>query len=560
MQRAIAKAVRGNQVLADGRWLTCIGNKNVKAGDLIWTDGRCVYGNQAEGGSGCISVMPQETFIPVLLQGSYYAGVVKGKLQKFCQGNNHSGMVNQKRKTDFLDKKNLLDAEMDEQGNVYTMSTGEYHYNTNMGFHMPNYFIADYHGDINITAVHYPYPDMTGHRDDRWSSAAPEKVVCRDADIDGNSQITEKNTPIELCMNETILRKIDFQQYMQAAEMEEKAKKFAQMAQNYMAQAGGAEFPADRPCPGGIHLKRRYANVLDGNIAADGSWNLIVETGVEMHFFPWISYRNPRYHLEVYNLWAGKILGDVNRYIHKEKLTPYGGMVKSWLKGTAAYIERIKITQERIEVLSCRLEARLDSLEGVCGQYLFDGVGELPGDLSLNAPSVFGDGMKVWDTYWRVSVPNSGFWYTSCYGCMEMDEETIPHILTGQVEHIRYTRTDAYHHIISLDETKTHIFKRQEENLQPSRFPLQDGYSYEISSEGDMAIFYYDTQQLFSCPHQAGQHYAVCQMGNSQYLLAVYGGNLYQYIDGHVTCLAADVRNYRLRKMNNLSRWKKERG
>ena len=44
MYRAKAEIVNGLRVFADGKWLTCIGNKNVQAGDLIWTDGQCVYG------------------------------------------------------------------------------------------------------------------------------------------------------------------------------------------------------------------------------------------------------------------------------------------------------------------------------------------------------------------------------------------------------------------------------------------------------------------------------------------------------------------------------------
>lgn len=51
MHRTIASAVDGNKVLVDGTWLKCIGNRDVQKGDLIWTDGRCVYGHCSEGGS-----------------------------------------------------------------------------------------------------------------------------------------------------------------------------------------------------------------------------------------------------------------------------------------------------------------------------------------------------------------------------------------------------------------------------------------------------------------------------------------------------------------------------
>lgn len=44
MYRARVEAVSGLKVLADGKWLTCIGNKPARVGDIAWTDGRCVYG------------------------------------------------------------------------------------------------------------------------------------------------------------------------------------------------------------------------------------------------------------------------------------------------------------------------------------------------------------------------------------------------------------------------------------------------------------------------------------------------------------------------------------
>lgn len=46
MYKARVEAVSGTKVRAGGKWLTCIGNKNVRVGDSIWTDGRCVYGNE----------------------------------------------------------------------------------------------------------------------------------------------------------------------------------------------------------------------------------------------------------------------------------------------------------------------------------------------------------------------------------------------------------------------------------------------------------------------------------------------------------------------------------
>ena len=126
MHRARVKAVRGNRVLADGVWLTCIGNHAVYPGEWIWTDGRCVYGHESNGGS---SYVPTNVLsgIPILqlewkdhkeqMRYRYYA---KGKLHELGFGKDAGWMVNHGDRFAFL-KTGLLDIEMDARGNVYTL-------------------------------------------------------------------------------------------------------------------------------------------------------------------------------------------------------------------------------------------------------------------------------------------------------------------------------------------------------------------------------------------------------------------------------------------------------
>ena len=71
MYRARAESVKGTLVYADGKWLTCIGNKPVHVGDLIYTDGRCVYGFYRE--SQQPQVITSEIFgIPIIVFTSKY--------------------------------------------------------------------------------------------------------------------------------------------------------------------------------------------------------------------------------------------------------------------------------------------------------------------------------------------------------------------------------------------------------------------------------------------------------------------------------------------------------
>ena len=129
MERAIAKAVKGRRVLADGRWLTCIGNKNVKAGDVIWTDGRCVYGNQSEGGGCCLPIDLPLSGIPILGKKGKHQYFAKDMLQDAGDGEEHSRMLNNGRKYQFFDLDQLLDAEFDDKGNLYTLESGGATYN-----------------------------------------------------------------------------------------------------------------------------------------------------------------------------------------------------------------------------------------------------------------------------------------------------------------------------------------------------------------------------------------------------------------------------------------------
>ena len=67
MYQTKVEQVDGWRVRADGKWLRCIGNKKVRVGDLIWTDGRCVYGYDRDSTTPLV-IVPQKTEsdIPIL--------------------------------------------------------------------------------------------------------------------------------------------------------------------------------------------------------------------------------------------------------------------------------------------------------------------------------------------------------------------------------------------------------------------------------------------------------------------------------------------------------------
>lgn len=60
------EAVSGTKVRAGGKWLTCIGNKPVRVGDIVWTDGRCVYGYEQTPQQPIVITGKEELGIPIL--------------------------------------------------------------------------------------------------------------------------------------------------------------------------------------------------------------------------------------------------------------------------------------------------------------------------------------------------------------------------------------------------------------------------------------------------------------------------------------------------------------
>ena len=84
MYRARADNVQGRYVYSGGKRLICIGNAAVSPGDLIWTDGICVYGHHSMSGGAAVitAVMDQEKpGIPILL-GQQYLYTYKGGLEQ----------------------------------------------------------------------------------------------------------------------------------------------------------------------------------------------------------------------------------------------------------------------------------------------------------------------------------------------------------------------------------------------------------------------------------------------------------------------------------------------
>ena len=130
MKQVRVTAVNGRKVQANGKWLTAIGNNSLVVGDLVWTDGKCVYGHQSASGGGSAVMSAAMSGIPFLVSaytdGEYsprYMYYRNGKTGDFGQGKPNRKMVNRGNHMAFFEDVafGALDADMDNQGNAYSL-------------------------------------------------------------------------------------------------------------------------------------------------------------------------------------------------------------------------------------------------------------------------------------------------------------------------------------------------------------------------------------------------------------------------------------------------------
>ena len=141
MYRVRAEKVSGKKVLAKGKWLICIGNKPVSVGDLIYTDGSCVYGFYQEAQQPPVIVSSTTiSGIPIITSETYnkriYCLYKNGNAQEITRDAerkdyNITLMINGYKSKVYVETapnglaanlaRPILAANVDKQGNLYRM-------------------------------------------------------------------------------------------------------------------------------------------------------------------------------------------------------------------------------------------------------------------------------------------------------------------------------------------------------------------------------------------------------------------------------------------------------
>ena len=125
MKQERIAAVKGNQIFAGGRWLTAIGNKTMRPGDIVWTDGRCVYGNQSDGCTVPV-IVSDDGGIPIFQQNGQHDLYQGSKLVKGILGTPHRLMANRGNQVVFNDDLVCLDISIGSDGKTYILKKGSY--------------------------------------------------------------------------------------------------------------------------------------------------------------------------------------------------------------------------------------------------------------------------------------------------------------------------------------------------------------------------------------------------------------------------------------------------
>ena len=145
MRQVRVTSVNGRKVQANGKWLTAIGNRTVAAGDLVWTDGKCVYGHHSGAGGAPTIISSKAEEIPLLIgkysvsEGSQYGAYTPKKgVNVFRHGEKHDGLINTHSKFTLIDNDDeggvyWEDVSMDAEGNIYGIDSGQSNSNGTYG-------------------------------------------------------------------------------------------------------------------------------------------------------------------------------------------------------------------------------------------------------------------------------------------------------------------------------------------------------------------------------------------------------------------------------------------
>ena len=278
-QTRIQKICAGGAIDIQGRKLSFMGNLPVQAGDSVWTDGNVIFGHVRTGDTPLISI--SQLKIPIL--GDTLRGYINqnGKYKEYdiIQDDwitNDTKIF--KHGIKEYKNKNVIDAEIAENGNLYLATEGFYQKNHSIKYnnHLYNhnyYHVSDYHDGSS------------------WSKQSPYYVYCRRNSYIGDEltlgiEAGDIDDDVIFYKNNEEVDRLNLKNYADLAI--EKAVVFRDKIMQKSIKEG-IDYIKQPPPPNSF-IASNYARIITLKIQQNGNWDAVISASAYGYCFPYLSF------------------------------------------------------------------------------------------------------------------------------------------------------------------------------------------------------------------------------------------------------------------------------
>ncbi len=311
-QTTVKSVTAGGVVDVQGKSLSLIGNKFVRAGDLIWTDGNVVFGHTPVRGGGIMFNEPSG--IPVLSADDLRGYINnRGMFKKFNVAQD-DWLANSKNffahGNETFNGENVIDAEVSESGDVFIVTDGFYRKCQTVNYHNHLYYLVmrravekNSAGEIIFSSDHqfvYDVAPIAGQQITLGANAA---------DID---------KPVIIYKNDEIFIEIPLGEFAQKAidecwrcndELLAQSADISTPTTLPQQQGAPANFIQQPPPPSDSFIALAYSRVETFHVDQSGNWDAIISAAAYGHCFLYILLNGSLFHI----LFADETLRNFSR-------------------------------------------------------------------------------------------------------------------------------------------------------------------------------------------------------------------------------------------------------
>ena len=272
----------GNGTATDvqGKKLRFVGNLPCQAGDTVWTDGNVIFGNSTPKTAPLLDDM--QAGIPVVAdkikddsdkKSGYLLPNGKFRKRKLAAG---EWIVNDDKNYEHGEDEDIIDAEIDDDGDLWTVTDGFYRFKSAPTFH--NHLFTQ--GFIR--------PEDSDSAFSVFSSVTPYVGQLFDFDFVSFADIPTEDTDIVFYKNGAEQFKVNLKQFADIAE------DFALEAKDKILEKSNKEDGAVnwtmQPAPPDDFIALSYAAVVSLHVDKKGDWDAIISAAAMGFCFPYLTF------------------------------------------------------------------------------------------------------------------------------------------------------------------------------------------------------------------------------------------------------------------------------